>query len=102
MRASSSARRCGADRHARAVVEHDVERFHVVDDFAAQQAVHAATVVADHAAEGAAGVGGGVRRVGQVMQFGGVAQAVEDDAGLDAGELAHRDRSRSSAFMWRE
>jgi hypothetical protein len=28
-----------ADGHARAVVEDDVERFHVVDDFAAEQAV---------------------------------------------------------------
>ena len=61
--------RRGADGHARAVVEHDVEGFDVVDDFAAQQAVHAATVVADHAAEGAAGVRGGVGRVGEVMQL---------------------------------
>ncbi len=50
--------------HARAVVENDVERFDVVHDFAAHQAVNAATVVADHAAEGAAGVRGriGARR----------------------------------------
>ena len=78
--------RRGSDGHARAVVENDVERFHVVDDFAAEQAVHAATVVADHAAEGAAGVRGGIGRVGEVMQLGGVAQAVENDAGLDARE----------------
>ena len=76
-------RRC-AHRHPGAVVENDVERFHVVDGFAAQQAVHAATVVADDAAEGAARMRGGVGRVGEVMKLGGVAQAVEHDAGLDA------------------
>ena len=74
--------------HARAVVEHNVERFHVVHDLAAQQPVHAAGVVADHAAEGAARVGCGIGRVGQVMLFGGLAQAIEDDAGIDGGELA--------------
>ncbi len=40
--------------HARAVVEHDVEALHVVHGFSAQQPMHAATVVADHAAQGAA------------------------------------------------
>ncbi len=83
-------RRSGADGHARTVVEHDFEGFHVVDNFAAQQAVHAATVVAYHASEGTAGVGGGVRRVGQVMHFGGVAQPVENNAGLDAGDPRYR------------
>ena len=87
MSASSSVGRRGAHGHARAVVEHDVERFDVVNDFAAEQAVDAATVVADHAAEGAAGVSGGIGRVGEVMEFGGVAQAVENDAGLDARQL---------------
>ena len=50
----------------------------------------AATVVANDTAEGAAGVSGGIGRVGEVMEFGGVAQAIEDDAGLDAGELLRR------------
>ena len=77
-----------AHGHARAVVEHNVERFHVVHNLAAQQPVHAAGVVADHAAEGAARVGCGIGRVGQVVLLGGLAQAVEDDAGIDGGELA--------------
>ena len=77
-------RRRGADRHPGAVVENDVERFHVVDGFAAQQTVDAATVVADDAAEGAARMRGGVGRVGEVMNLGGVAQAVEHDARLNA------------------
>ncbi len=81
-----------AHRHARAVVENDVERFDVVGDLAAQQAVHAATVVADHAAEGAARVGGGIGRVGEVVQLGGFAQAVENDARLNDGQLRFRDR----------
>ena len=80
-----------ADGHAGAVVEDDVEGFDVVDDLAAQQAVDAATVVADHAAEGAAAVGSRIGGVGQVMQFGGFAQAVENDAWLDLASL-HRDR----------
>ena len=79
---------------ARAVVENDVERLHIVNGLAAQQAVHAATVVADNAAEGAAGVGGGIGRVGKVMHFCGVAQAIEHDAGFDAGKLGLRDRWR--------
>ena len=79
-----------ADGHAGAVVEDDVERLDVVDDFAAEQAVDAATVVADHAAEGAAGVRGGVGRIGELVELGGVAEAVENDAGLDAGELVGR------------
>ena len=85
-------RRGGAHGEARAVVEQDVERFDVVDNFAAQQPMDAATVVADHAAERAAGVGGGVGRVGQVVELGGVAQAVENDAGLDAWRAWPRDR----------
>src|ERR1019366_4800796 len=56
-----------ADGHAGAVVENDVEGFDVVGNFAAEQAVDAATVVADHAAEGAAVVGGRVGSVGEVV-----------------------------------
>ena len=78
--------RCGSDGHARAIVEDDVERFDVVNDFAAEQAMHAATVVADHAAESAAGMGRRIRRVGKLMQLRGVAQTVENDAGLNASE----------------
>ena len=54
----------------------------------------AATVVADHAAEGAAGVGGGVGRIGEVVEFGGVAEPVEDDSRLDDGEFGGRGRCR--------
>ncbi len=84
---SELVRSSGADGERRAVVEDDVEGFDIVNHFAAQQAVDAATVVADHAAEGAAGVGGGVGRVGQVVEFGGVAEAVENDARLDNGDF---------------
>ncbi len=62
---------------ARAVVEDEVEGFDVVGDFAAEQAVDAATVVAHHAAEGCSGSArGGVGGVGQVVQLGGFAEAV--------------------------
>ncbi len=73
----------GADGHAGAVVEEDVEGVDVVDGFAAHEGVDAAGVVADHAADGAAAVGGGVGCVGEGEFFGGFADAVEDDAGLD-------------------
>ena len=46
----------GFDGHACAVIEDDVKRFHVINDFTAEQTVHTTTVVADHAAKGAAGV----------------------------------------------
>ncbi len=58
----------------RSVVEHNVQAFDVVDDFAAQQPMHAATVVADHAAQRAAAVRGGIGRVGQVVHLGCFAQ----------------------------
>ena len=79
-----------AHGHARAIVEHDVEGLDVVGDLAAQQAVHAATVVADHAAQRAARVSSRIGRVGQVMQFGSLAQAVEDNARFDLRQLGAR------------
>ena len=85
-----------AHGHARAVVEHDVERLDVVDGLAAQQPVHAATVVADHAAQRAARVSGRVGRIGKVMKLGGVAQPVKHDAGLDRARAWLRDRSTLS------
>ena len=100
--ALQGARAGGADGHARAVVEDDVERFDIVDDFAAEQAVDAATVVADHAAEGAARVRCRVGGVGEVMQLGGVAEAVENDARLDTAPASPRGRCASRRFMKRE
>jgi hypothetical protein len=50
----------GAYGEAGAVVEEEVEGVDVVDGFAAHEGVDAAGVVADHAADGAAAVGGGV------------------------------------------
>ena len=73
----------GADGHAGSVVEEEVEGVDVVDGLAAHEGVDSAGVVADHAAEGAAAVGGGVGCVGEGEVFGGFADAVEDDAGLD-------------------
>ncbi len=78
------------DGHARAVVQHHVERVDVVDGLAAHQRVHAARVVADHATQGAAAVRGGVGRKRQVMPLGGVAHAIEHDAGLDPRDLRPR------------
>ncbi len=73
----------GADGEAGAVVEEEVEREDVVDGFAAHEGVDAAGVVADHAADGASRVGGGVGSEGEVEFFCCVADAVEDYAGLN-------------------
>ena len=73
----------GADGQAGAVVEEDVEGEDVVDGFSAHEGVDAAGVVADHAADGASAVGGGVGGEGEGEFFCGFADAVEDDAGLD-------------------
>ncbi len=74
---------CRADGETSAVVEEEVEREDVVDGFAAHESVDAAGVVANHAADGAAAVSGGIGGEGEVEFFCGVADAVEDDAGLD-------------------
>ena len=79
-----------ADGHTRPVVENDVEGLDVVDCLSAEEAMHAAAVVADHAAEGATGVSRRIGCVGQVVLLGGVAQAVENDAGLDGRQLCLR------------
>jgi hypothetical protein len=50
----------------------------------------AAGIVADHASQGAAVVGSGVGGEGEVMFFGGVAEVIEDDSGLYAGDAAGR------------
>ena len=48
----------------------------------------AAGVVADHAAESAAIVSGGIGRESEVVFFGGGAESVEHDSGLYAGDAA--------------
>lgn len=72
-----------ADVHPRPVGEQDVEGVDVVDGLAPGHRVGAAGVVADHPAEGAAVVGRRVRAEGEAVGAGGVAQVVEDRAGLD-------------------
>ena len=74
-----------AHLHAQAVVGEDIESFDVVVGLARHHGMHAAGVVADHAAQGAAVVGGRIGPEGQVMFFGRVAQVVENHAGLDPG-----------------
>ena len=45
-------------------------------------------VVADHAADGAAVMAGRIGGEGEVMFLRGVAEMIEDDSGLDAGDAA--------------
>ena len=81
---------CRANLHAEAVVGEDFQSLDVVVGLAGHDRVHAAGVVADHAAESAAVVRGGIRREGEVVFFGGGAQTVEHDSGLYAGDAAGR------------
>src|SRR5580698_2420064 len=50
--------------------------------------MHSAGVVADHAAQGAAVVSGGIGGEGEVVLFGGGSEMVEHDSGLHAGDAA--------------
>ena len=74
----------GAHGEPGSVGEDHVEGGHVVDGLAPRDRVGAARVVADHAAEGAAVVGGRVRSERQAVPAGRPAQVVEHDARLDA------------------
>ena len=76
--------------HARAVVEQDVELFNVVHGLAGKQRMCSAGVVANHPAQRAAAVRGGIGDEGEVMGFRLAAQSVEHHAGLDAGQMARR------------
>ena len=71
-----------------AVVGDDVEFFDVVVGLAGHHRVNAARVVADHAAEGATVVAGGVGAEGQMIFFRGVAEMVENNSGLHACDAA--------------
>lgn len=68
-----------------APVAGDGQGVDVVGGGAPGDRVGAAGVVADHAADGAAAVRGGVRAEGQPVRCGGGPQVVQDDARLDHG-----------------
>ena len=79
---SSSASLVLPDLHPQTVVGEDFESLNIVVGLSRHDGMHAAGVVADHAAQGAAVVAGRVRPEGQMMFFGGVAQVVEHHSGL--------------------
>ena len=82
---------CGsADGEPGAVVEQNIERLDIVDRLAAHERVYATGVVADHSAQRAAAMGSRIGSEGKVVFFRGIAQPVEHDARLDAGELLRR------------
>ena len=68
------------------IVRHDFQCFDVVVCFPAHDRVDAAGVIADHAADGAAVMTGGIGSEGQMIFFGGVAEMVEDDSRLHASD----------------
>ena len=76
------------DFHAHAVVGDDFEFFDVVVGLSRHHRVDAAGIVSDHAPEGAAVVGCRVGCEGQMIFFGGVAEMIENDTGLDASDAA--------------
>src|SRR5260370_13610263 len=79
-----------SDCQAQAVVGDDIELLDVVVGFAGHYRMDAAGVVADHAAQRAAVVRGGIRGESQVMFFSGVAESIEHDPGLNPGDAAGR------------
>ncbi len=77
-------RRCaGTDGEPRAVVPQHVEGLDLVRRLAPAHRVGSARVVADHAAERAAAVRGRVGAEGEPVHGGGLAEAIQDEAGLD-------------------
>ena len=91
-----------ADFHAHAVVGEDFEFFDVVVGLSGHDGMHAAGVVADHAAESAAIVRGGIGRESEMVFFGGSAEVVEHDSGLNAGNAAGRiDFENPRHVLWR-
>ena len=76
----------GADGHLCSVVEKNLQSPDVVGGQPAHDGVGTAGVVADHAADGAAIVGGRVGSEGQVMDFGGFTDAIEHDSRFDDGD----------------
>ena len=77
-----------AKLQADAVIGDDFESFDVVVGLARHHGVHSAGVVSDHAADGAAGVAGGVGREGEVKFLGGIPKTIEHDPRLHAGDAA--------------
>ena len=79
-----------ADPQAQPVVGQDFERLDVLDCFARHHRVRAARVVAYHAAQRAAAVGGGIGAEGEAMLLGRVAQRIAHHARLDQRRLRAR------------
>jgi hypothetical protein len=79
-----------AGGHAGAVVQQQLQRDHALGRPAPGNRVRAAGVVADHAAERAAAVGGWVRPHVQAVDGGGAAQVVEDHPRLGPGDAPLR------------
>ena len=90
-----------ADRHPQPVIGEDVERAHIVRSAPRHDRMDAARIVADHAAERVVIVGRRIRSEGQVVLFGGVAQPIENAAGLDARQprLRVEVRARSCRYL---
>ena len=78
----------GADMQALAVIGENLKRLDVVVGLAGHDRVHAAGVVADHASKGAAVMGRGIGREGEVVFLGRGAKRVEDDSRLHARDAA--------------
>ncbi|WGR97613.1 hypothetical protein MTX26_24865 [Bradyrhizobium sp. ISRA443] len=74
------------DVKPQAVIGQNAQRLDVVGGAAGHHRMHAAGVIADHAAERVVIVCRGIRPKGELVLFGGRAQVVENAARLDFGE----------------
>ena len=77
MMRSNSSRIGPADLHARAVIEQHIKLDNVVDGFAAHHRMHAAGIIADHAAQRVVAMCRRIGCEGQMMFFRRVPQVVE-------------------------
>ena len=85
-----------------AVIGEDVELLDIVRGAPGHHRMHAAGIVAEHAAERVVVVRRRVGAEGQMMLLGGVAQLVEHAAGLDRREARARDRFEMMLFRYFE
>src|SRR5262249_8521056 len=73
----------GSDTKTHAIVCENLQFFDVVGGHASHDGMHAAGVVADHTAQGAVVVGGGIRGKCQPMSFCGVSQDIQHQSWLN-------------------
>jgi hypothetical protein len=95
-------RRGRPNPHAQAVIGENIQTFDVIRRAARHDRMHAAGIVADHAAERAVIVRGRIRTEREVMLLSGVAQAVKNAAGFHVGHASVGIQPQDTIEIFRE